>query len=376
MKVLIYGGSFDPVHKGHSALLKAAVKQIEPDKIHIFTAYQSPFKEKPFLPFNVRQKMAKDALGHISPNIIFDDFEQKAARVTYTYETVKHVRKLYPEAQIYLLVGTDCLNSMHKWKNAQYTFKNSIIVAGRRKGFDFKTKDFKFILLDGSFPLISSTQIRLAILCNGIVPNNLLPQTVKTIEENNYYGLHIHKWLAANLRPNRYLHVKLVAQEAVELARLYEANAEKIALAAILHDAAKSMGSSDLIKYAKNHKIKVPDFDDICKYSPSLLHAAVSADIAKTIFKIKDKEILNPIKHHTLGAQEMTLNEKLIFIADMASKDRLFEDAQKVRNAALISIDEGMAAAMFVKLNFTIATNKWIAPSGIDLWNQLVLKNK
>lgn len=376
MKILIYGGSFDPVHKGHYALLKAACKQIKPDITHIFTAYQSPYKEKSPVPFAVRQKMAQDALADIWPNIIFDDFELKAKRVTYTYETVKHVRKLHPKAKIYLLVGTDCLNTMHKWQNAQYTFKNATIVAGKRKGFTFETKDFDFILLEGRFPLISSSQIRLALMCNGLLPNSILPQTAKEIEDKQMYGLYLHKWLQQNLRPNRYLHVKLVAQAAVNLAQTYKINAEKLAIAGILHDMAKCMPNAELVKYAVKNKLKVEDFKDIAAYSPSLLHADVSAHMAQAMFNIKDKDILNAIKHHTLGAPNMSEVEKVLFIADMASKDRRYKDAQQVQSAALKSLDDGLLAAMAIKLSFTVETRKWLAPRGIKLWNDLTSKNK
>ncbi len=375
MKVLIYGGSFDPVHKGHYAILKAACSSLKPDKVHIFTAYQSPFKEKSPRPFALRKQMAQEALASIYPNIIFDDFEQEQHRVVYTYETIKRVKKLYLNCQVYLLVGTDCLNDLPRWKNADYIFKNSIIVAGKRKGVAFKTQDFNYILLEGNFPLISSTNIRLAILSNGLLPNSLLPQTEQRIEKNLMYGLDLHKWLETHLRPKRYLHVKLVAQASVELGRIYNANLEDCALAAILHDAGKSMSNEDLINYAKKHHLKVRDFEDICRFSPSLLHSEVSYYIAKTVFKVKNKEVLNAVRHHTLGCKNMCLLEQIILISDMASKDRKIKEARLVKQAALTSLHAGVVAAMKVKLEWTIANSKWVAPAGIDFWNELCLSD-
>ncbi len=375
MKILIYGGSFDPVHKGHYALLRAAIKQIKPDKTHIFTAYQSPFKAAPALPFKLRTQMAKEVLGSLDKNIIFDDFENKNGRVTFTWETIKRVKDLYPQAQVYLLVGTDCLNDLHNWKNSSYIFENAIVTAGKRKGFKFETKDFKYTLLNGVFPLVSSTQIRTAVLCNGLLPNNIMPQTAKTIEDKLLYGLNIHKWLQENLRPNRYLHVKLVAQRAVELAKLYGAKAEDMALAAILHDAAKCMSNQELAVYCVKNKIKTAELDNIIKYSPALLHADVSADLAKKIFKVKKPSVLNAIKYHTLGRLNMTLEEKILFVADMSSKDRSYSEAKKVYHQALKSLQEGMKEALRVKLTFTIQTDKWLAGSGIKLWNEIILKD-
>lgn len=375
MKILIYGGSFDPVHKGHYAILKAACSYIKPDKVHIFTAYQSPFKEKSPRPFALRKQMAMEALSSIYPNIIFDDFEQEQKRIVYTYETIKRVKKLYPKCQVYLLVGTDCLNDLPRWKNADYIFKNSIIVAGKRKGFTFKTQDFKYLLLDGNFPLISSTNIRLAILSNGLLPNSLLAPTEERIEKNLMYGLDLHKWLENHLKPKRYLHVKLVAQASVELGRIYGANLEDCALAAILHDCGKSMSNEDLINYAVKNNLRVRDFKEICKFSPSLLHSEVSWHIAKTLFKVKNTDVLNAVRHHTLGRKNMSLLEQIIFISDMASKDRKIRDARKVKQAALNSLQAGVFAAMKVKLEWTILNSKWVAPAGIEFWNELCLNN-
>ncbi len=375
MKVLIYGGSFDPVHKGHYSILKAACSYLKPDKVHIFTAYQSPFKNKSPRPFALRKQMAQEALSSIYSNIIFDDFELEQKRVVYTYETIKYVKKLYPGCQVYLLVGTDCLNDMPRWKNSEYIFQNSVIVAGIRKGVTFKTQDFKYILLKGDFPLISSTNIRLAILSNGLLPNSLLPTTEERIEKDLMYGLDLHKWLEAHLKPKRYLHVKLVAQASVELGRLYGANLEDCALAAVLHDSGKSMSNEELINYAIKNNLKVRDFKDICKFSPSLLHSEVSYHIAKNVFKIKNTEVLNAVRHHTLGRKNMSLLEQIIFISDMASKDRKIKDARIVKQAALTSLQAGVFAAMKVKLEWTIANSKWVAPTGIEFWNELCLKN-
>ena len=375
MKVLIYGGSFDPVHKGHYLILKEACSFLKPDKVHIFTAYQSPFKHKSPRSFELRKQMAQEALSSIYPNIIFDDFEERQQRVVYTHETIQYIKKLYPGCEVYLLVGTDCLNDLPRWKEADYIFNNSIIVAGVRKGFNFKTHNFKHILLEGDFPLISSTNIRRAILTNGLLPNRLLPQPAQRIEKNLMYGLDLHKWLEEHLKPKRYLHVKLVAQASVELGRIYGANLEDCALAAILHDAGKSMSNEDLINYAIKNNLKVRDFKDICQFSPSLLHSEVSYHIAKTVFKVKNTEVLNAVRHHTLGRKNMGLLEQIIFISDMASKDRKIEEASKVKEAALTSLQAGVFAAMKVKLEWTIANSKWVAPAGIEFWNELCLKN-
>ena len=117
MKILVFGGSFDPVHKGHVAMLKKALWQLKPDVAHIVPAYHSPFKAKSPTPFKLRMQMAKAAFAPLGKNLIFDDYELKRGGKTYSYQLVEYLLKRYTHPDIYLLVGTDCLNDLHAWKN-------------------------------------------------------------------------------------------------------------------------------------------------------------------------------------------------------------------------------------------------------------------
>ena len=77
MKVLVFGGSFDPVHKGHVALFRRAMKVVSPDVAHIVPAYHSPFKAKSPTPFRLRMTMLKQAFKGAGKNIIFDNHVSK-----------------------------------------------------------------------------------------------------------------------------------------------------------------------------------------------------------------------------------------------------------------------------------------------------------
>ena len=113
MKVLVFGGSFDPVHKGHVAMFRKALQIIRPDVAHVVPAYHSPFKAKSPTPFNLRMQMAKAAFSSLGKNIIFDDCERKRGGKTYSYQLVQYLRQRYVQPDIYLLVGTDCLNDLN-----------------------------------------------------------------------------------------------------------------------------------------------------------------------------------------------------------------------------------------------------------------------
>ena len=372
MKILVFGGSFDPVHKGHVALLRRAVKTISPDVTHIVPAYHSPFKAKSPTPFRLRMKMLKLAFKNCTKNIIFDDYELQQGGKTYTYQLVQYLKKRYKNPEIYLLVGTDCLNDLHNWKNPQYIFENAVVVAGKRKGYNENPAAFPHVFLPGFFPKLSSSRVRAHILACGDIPNTVPASIAPIIRQNKLYGLAIHDWLKSHLKINRYLHSKNVAELAAALSDIYNVNVETAVRAGILHDAGKGFSGPELIDFCKKHKIKVPFFEDICRQEPSLLHSFVSAWLAKNEFDVKDKDVLNAITEHTLGSLHMSVLSKMLFVADISSKDRKYKDAFVIRNLALQDLDAALLYAANRKLLFTIDSQKWLCPLGIDLWNHLI----
>lgn len=373
MKILVFGGSFDPVHKGHVSMLKKAISVVKPDVTHIVPAYHSPFKEKSPTPFKLRMQMAKAAFGPLGKNIIFDDYELKRGGKTYSYQLVQYLQKRYAQADIFLLVGTDCLNDLHAWKNAEYIFENTTVVAGRRKGFRENKVSFKHVELPGQFPKLSSTRVRGHILASGEIPSDKVPAAVaQIILKNHLYGLEQHSWLKAHLKPNRYLHSMKVAELCAVLSDIYEVPVEKAVQAGIFHDAGKGLTNEELISFCKNHRLKVPYFEDICQCEPALLHSFVSAALAKELFAVKDKDILRAIAEHTLGSLEMTQLSKILFVADISSKDRKYKDAFVIRTLAMQDLEKALLYAANRKLWFTIDSQKWLCPAGIELWNHLV----
>ena len=373
MKILVFGGSFDPVHKGHVAMLKKAVSVIKPDITHVVPAYHSPFKTKSPTPFKLRMQMAKAAFGKLDKKIIFDDYELKCGGKTYSYQLVQYLQKRYANAEIYLLVGTDCLNDLHAWKNAEYIFANTIVVAGRRKGFHENKVSFKHIELPGQFPKMSSTRVRAHILASGEIPSDKVPATVgQIILKNDLYGLEQHRWLKTHLKPNRYLHSIKVAELCAVLSDIYEVPVENAVQAGIFHDAGKGFSAEELISFCKKYRLKIPYFEDICRCEPALLHSFVSAVLAKELFSVKEKEILNAIAEHTLGSLEMSQLSKILFVADISSKDRKYKDAFVIRTLAMQDLEKALLYAANRKLWFTIDSQKWLCPAGIELWNHLV----
>jgi len=126
-------------------------------------------------------------------------------------------------------------------------------------------------------------------------------------------------WLADNVPTARMQHILRVEQMSVELARHYHLNVEQAAQAGLMHDLAKYFKPERLLQMAREGGI---DIDPICAATPHLLHADVSAIVAKEEFGIQEDSVLNAIALHTLGTPGMSNMSCVVFLADSLEPGR------------------------------------------------------
>ncbi|MCL2335503.1 MAG: bis(5'-nucleosyl)-tetraphosphatase (symmetrical) YqeK [Endomicrobia bacterium] len=185
----------------------------------------------------------------------------------------------------------------------------------------------------------------------------------------------IFEYLAANLSPKRFEHSYQVAKLASELAAAHGADVLKAQTAGLLHDCAKSMSDKQLVNFCRKHAKKIKYFDGIRKNAPYLLHCYAGAVIAKEKLGIKDADILNAIINHTLGRENMSALEKIIFIADSASYDRKCGACSKMRALAKKDLDAGFLAALANKIKYVVESMERICGQTIDTWNYYAKEN-
>ncbi|MGB5962766.1 MAG: bis(5'-nucleosyl)-tetraphosphatase (symmetrical) YqeK [Coleofasciculaceae cyanobacterium] len=126
-------------------------------------------------------------------------------------------------------------------------------------------------------------------------------------------------WLADNVPASRLQHILGVEEMSVELAKHYHLDVEKAAQAGLMHDLAKYFKPDLLLQMARAAKIEV---DPICEATPHLLHADVSAIVAREKFGIEDDAVLDAIALHTLGRPGMSDLSCVVFIADTLEPGR------------------------------------------------------
>ncbi len=152
-----------------------------------------------------------------------------------------------------------------------------------------------------------------------------------------------------SLPARRYEHTLGVTYTAACLAMRYGADIEKARIAGLLHDSAKYMTSKEKIQTCQKNGLSVSQYEE---KNPELLHAKLGAYLAESRYGISDSEILSAITWHTTGKPDMTLLEKILYIADYMEPNRdQAPNLPEVRKLAFVDLDE----CLFLILKDSIA---------------------
>ena len=179
----------------------------------------------------------------------------------------------------------------------------------------------------------------------------------------------IRRKLKARLKPKLYNHSIATGEMAKSLAKLYQADEKKAYMAGILHDLAKDMSKKELLVYARSRHIKI---DSIKKQQPGLLHGAVAAYMTKSEFGIDDDEILHAIEVHTTGSADMSLLDKILYLADSAEPNRDYEGVEMIRELAFHGeLDRALLEAMKIKIKYVMGKNIMLHPDSMEAWNEI-----
>lgn len=176
--------------------------------------------------------------------------------------------------------------------------------------------------------------------------------------------------LKAVLKPKRYQHSLGVCSEAVKLAKLYGVDHDKAYFAGLLHDCAKGCDVDAQIKLCKKFGIEL---DHITLACPAVIHAPLGAEIAKREFGIKDEEILDAIKWHTVAKAGMTKLGKIIYIADMIEPMRDYDGVDELRKKAYENLDEAMIEALRQSIEYNLEKNVLVHPNTLEAWNDILM---
>ena len=367
-KTGILGGTFDPVHNGHIACAEQIRDEFGLDRVLFVLSANPPHKfAADVTPAKIRALMVNIALkGHDGLSLC--DIELKRPGYSYAADTVGELVKTYPDDEFYYIIGTDAAVRLPDWKNVGAVVDGCVFILVKRPGESAKTAEKAVAALESigakyyisrseNLADVSSTAIRKALNRRGNNPDEIpVPAELSLfIGQHNIYSR--RRWttgmilqdLESVLNPGRYEHSLGVAEEADRLAGIYGADPGKALMAGLLHDCGKNVSEGQLvwIGMTKNDFAARPGEN----VNVRVLHGPVGAIVAERRYGVSDPEILSAISKHTTGAAEMSLLDKIIFIADYTEKNRKGEPFDTVRR---ILDEKGLDAAIRYSCDETI----------------------
>ncbi len=179
----------------------------------------------------------------------------------------------------------------------------------------------------------------------------------------------IYEIVKEKLSEKRFYHSECVVERCIEYAKIYDVDEEKMKIAGIAHDIAKEIPKEKQIEVAETYGVILDEFEK--KHIP-LIHAKLGAVIAKKDFCCSD-DICESIKWHTTGKENMSIMEKILFIADATGRDRNFDNTEYLYNLAKENIDEAVKFLLKECIIEVINKNSIVHPDAINAFNYMIL---
>jgi len=181
--------------------------------------------------------------------------------------------------------------------------------------------------------------------------------------------------LEESLPRKRYEHSVRVYETAMQMAEVCNADKNKVAIAALLHDCGRQIPTKESLSKALVLGIPV---DGTEAAQPILLHAKLGVYYAIHQYGInaEDSEVLDAIRYHSTGNADMTETAKIVFLADMIEPKRDFEGVKEIRDAAFKDLDRAMFLSYKNTIDYLLEDNALIHPDAIAGYNQLAARYK
>lgn len=360
-RLAVFGGTFDPVHIGHMVIAETVRNFLLPARILFVPTNEPPHKT----PGKITGKEHRYSMLLASvckePEYDVSRIEIDRPGKSYTVDTIKTLREICPpNAEITLCMGADSFMEIHTWKDYKELLRNCGIAVVSRKGFTGQeelsrklTKEHgtKIHILEIPLIEVSSTMIR-ERFANGESAKSLMPREAEEYAKKN--GLYTRQGTELGeahfeevktkikqiLSPRRFLHTLGVIEEAEKLARHYNEDEKMARWAALLHDCTKEYSAAKKRKLCETWNIPI---DKVLEENIDIAHSLLSAESAKRDYGIEACEVYSAIKYHTTGNKNMSMLDKIIYLADFIEPYRDdYPPLEEMRKYAYENIDKAL----------------------------------
>ena len=392
----IYGGSFNPPHKGHMLAAAQCRAALGLERVIVIPAAVPPHKALADGSPDAQTRLALTKLAVRGlDGFEVSDLELRREGPSYTVDTLRQLSAQHPDDTLWLMMGTDMFLSFASWREPEQIAHLAQIVCFARTAVDAALKErldaqaallrAKFgaevTLLHNEFLDISSTEAR-RLLFFGLADEALQPEVLAYIRQNGLYGLGRNyralpfdelKAVSLSLhKASRRAHAEGTSETAVRLARKYGADETLAARAGILHDLTKALSGAEQIEFCRIHGIPVSEEE---RENPGILHGKTAAWCAREIFG-ECEEICSAIEFHTTGRADMTLLEKIIYIADYVEPTRDFPGVDALREAVWRDLDEGVLLGLEQTLRLLESQGRSVCSASCAARDYLVRERK
>jgi len=382
-RIGIYGGTFNPPHKGHMMAAQQAICRLALDRLLLIPNKIAPHKDLPTDSASPRRRtdMLRLAAKDL-PKAEISELELERDGVSYTYETILTLKQQYPSEELILLMGTDMFLCFDRWKNPQIIWENAtlgVFYRGDREEvslIDEKKRELealgaKVILVDNPVHRMSSTDLR-RMLTFGCGRAMLSEDVYAYILENRLYGTaesyrnlseeELERKVSALLEPGRIAHVLGCRETAVALAKHWGASETDAARAALLHDVTKALPEDLQLTLCREYGRILKAFS---VQNPKTLHALTGSMVAERIFGEKEA-VVEAVRSHTTGKVNMSLLEKIIYIADYIEPNRDFPGVDTLRSLAFTDLDEALKMGLNMTIDMLQSRNQEVSPESLE----------
>ena len=373
MKIGVYGGTFNPPHLGHLAAARAAMAALGLDRLVFVPAGVPPHKE--LAPGSPGLEQRLEMTGIAADQLLMPgavevwDTELHREGKSYTADTLEEAAARWPGDELWLLMGTDMFLTLHQWREPGRILELAGVCAFGRTEADgeavfapqreFLRKTYQgariaTITVPGLVD-VSSTRLR-ELLARG-EGRDFLPEAVYGyILREKLYGTHadLKRLGLDELRcvsysmvyAKRLAHIRGCEEEAARLARRWGADEGRMRRAAILHDCTKYLTVREHLDICEKYGVELCPLE---RSTDKLLHAKSGAALAKYVFGFGD--IYDAILYHTTARAGMSLEEKILYIADYMEPNRAFPEVGELRRLAYTDLDAavGMGTSLSVQ---------------------------
>lgn len=180
-------------------------------------------------------------------------------------------------------------------------------------------------------------------------------------------------FLKARLSKKRYTHSLNVAHEAQRLAELYGEDPEKAYFAGLMHDVCKELPAEEQEELVRASDLAVSKEELATK---PVWHGIAGAYFLKVRMGVKDPDVLNAVRYHTIARAGMTRLEEIVYLADLISEDRTYDGVEEMRQLCLTSINAAMLEGIRFSIETTLKKGGYLPPATVDAYNQYIFCEK